>query len=92
MGFTSLIPIRLLRDLFGSKFEGLVMGQPVFCDDFSIVSWLAMLTGASTASEILKIALVGGGSANPEWTSEVSNSTSFSGWSLADLWFPLSIQ
>ena len=56
-----------------------------------IVSWLAMPTRASTASGILKIALVGSGSANPEWTSEVSSSTSFSGWSLADLWFPLSI-
>jgi hypothetical protein len=56
-----------------------------------IVSWLAMPTGASTALGILKIAFVGSGSTNPEWTSEVSNSTNFSGWSLADLWLPLSI-
>ena len=44
-----------------------------------------------SASGILKIAFVGSGSVNPEWTSEVSNSTNFSGWSLADLWLPLSI-
>jgi hypothetical protein len=56
-----------------------------------IISWLDMPTGARAASGILKIALVGSRSENPDWTSDVSRSTSLSGWSLADLWLPLSM-
>jgi hypothetical protein len=71
----------------------LVVDQPVFGDEFAIVADRHLVGYADGCEhhvkDFFKMALVGSGRANPNSSSEVSNSTNFSGWSLADLWFPL---